>query len=79
MSNGVRTGIAQRWASRLRYPQLFLLAGGLFLLDLIVPDLIPFADEILLGLLTALIGSLRARRGPEYEEPREKNITPPKN
>jgi hypothetical protein len=34
----------------------------LFLLDLIVPDLIPLADEILLGFLTLLFASWRRKR-----------------
>ena len=52
------------WASRLRFPQLFRLTLALFILDLVVPDLIPFADEILLGLLTLLLGTLRKEPGP---------------
>ena len=37
-----------RFASGLRFPQLFALIASLFVVDLIVPDMIPFADEILL-------------------------------
>ncbi|MCU0225479.1 MAG: hypothetical protein MUF27_15735 [Acidobacteria bacterium] len=51
-----------RFAEKLRFPQLFVLTAGLFLLDLIVPDLVPFVDEILLGLLTVLFASWRRRR-----------------
>jgi hypothetical protein len=47
------------YASKLRFPKLFLLTAGLFVATLIVPDPIPLADEILLGLLTLLLGSLR--------------------
>ncbi|WP_366520638.1 DUF6116 family protein, partial [Accumulibacter sp.] len=36
-----------RFAERLRFPQLFLLALTLFVLDLLLPDMIPFVDEIL--------------------------------
>jgi hypothetical protein len=56
------TGPLFRFAEKLRFPQLFVLTAGLFLLDLIVPDLIPFADEVLLGLLTVLFASWRRRR-----------------
>ncbi len=35
-----------RFASRLRFPQLFAVVLGLFLLDLFVPDVIPFFDEL---------------------------------
>ncbi len=64
-----------RFASRLRFPQLFLLAAGLFLLDLIVPDLIPFVDEILLGLVTLLLGNLK-NPSEDSAKPPLKDITP---
>jgi hypothetical protein len=51
-----------RYASRLRFPYLFLATAILFMGDLVFPDLVPFADEILLGLLTALFGTWRRRR-----------------
>jgi len=47
--------------SRLRFPWLLLLTAALFVFDLLVPDLIPFADEILLGLLTTLLATLKKR------------------
>jgi hypothetical protein len=56
--------LVTRFAAGLRFPTLFALAAGLFLVDLVVPDLIPFVDEALLALLTVLIGSLRRRRPP---------------
>lgn len=43
-----------RYAGGLKFKNLFLLTGGLFLLDLAIPDLVPFADELILGLLTLL-------------------------
>ena len=52
-----------RFAGRLRFPQLFALSAVLLILDLLIPDLIPFADEILLALLTLLLGSWRKQRG----------------
>ena len=48
-----------QWAGRLRFPQAFALTVVVFLIDLIVPDPIPFADELLLGLLTVLFGLWR--------------------
>lgn len=63
--NGKKIGIGAlvvRYASRLRFPYLFLVTAILFMGDLILPDLVPFADEILLGLLTALFGTWRRRR-----------------
>ena len=70
--------LVTRFATGLRYPTLFKLVGALFLVDFFVPDLVPFIDEILLGLGTLLLGSLRSRgradgaaRGPlETANPR---------
>ncbi|HPA01007.1 MAG TPA: hypothetical protein PLK29_02130 [Chiayiivirga sp.] len=50
------------WLGRLRHPQLFLVTGLLFLVDLVIPDVVPFLDEILLATLTLWIGSRRRIR-----------------
>lgn len=52
---------ALRWFGRLRFPYLFLLTAGLFVVDALVPDLIPFIDEILLGLGTLLLANFKNR------------------
>ena len=70
---------AQRAASRLKFPQLFGLFAALFFFDLLVPDLIPFVDEILLGLGTTLFGVWRERiprAAGEVPKPPTKNVTP---
>jgi hypothetical protein len=53
-----------QYASRLRFPKLLALTAAVFILDLISPDVIPFVDEILLGLMTLLLGTLK-KRNPE--------------
>ena len=68
-----------RFASKLRFPQLFALTAGLFLLNLLIPDPIPFFDEILLGLLTLLLGTMGQKPAPEEPKPPMKDITPAKN
>jgi len=60
-------GLVTRFAAGLRYPTLFGLVAALFVIDLVVPDLIPFIDEILLALGTLLLGALRKRRAPLLE------------
>ena len=55
-------GLVKWCTGRWRYPRLLLLSALLFGADLIFPDLIPFADEILLGLGTVLLGSLKKHR-----------------
>ena len=49
------------WLARLRSWQLFLLAAGLFVADLLVPDPVPFADEIMPGLATLLLARWKRR------------------
>lgn len=51
--------------SRLRYPLLFIIFLLFFIVDLALPDVIPFADEIFLGLLTAIFSRLRKERAEE--------------
>ncbi len=60
----------------LRFPQLFVLLAVIFLVDLFVPDLLPFVDEAVFGLLTLMTGMWRDRRPPP-DKPPEKNVTPP--
>lgn len=50
-----------RWAGRLRHPTLFAVTAVLFGLDLLIPDFIPLADEILLGLATLLFANWKDR------------------
>jgi len=77
-AKGFGGAVAGKLASRVRYPQLFLLALCLFLLDVLMPDLIPFIDEILLGVATVLLGSWRTRKVEEpFGDPRPlKDLTP---
>jgi len=51
------------FAGKLRFRTLFLVTAALFAVDLLVPDPILFVDEILLGLGTLLLASLRKPRG----------------
>jgi hypothetical protein len=63
MNTSPRAGLFATLFGRLRFPQLFGTLLVLFLVDLAVPDLIPFADEILLGGLTALVGLFKRSSG----------------
>ena len=65
MNEGRRRGLIGllfRWAGGLRFPWLLGLTALLFLIDLLVPDLVPFADEILLGMATLGLAAWRRRR-----------------
>jgi hypothetical protein len=50
------------FAGRLRFRTLFLVTASLFVLDVAIPDFVPFVDEILLGLGTLLLAGLRKPR-----------------
>lgn len=50
---------------RLSFPRLFLLAAALWAVDMVVPDFVPFIDELLLGIATLLLASFRKRKAPE--------------
>lgn len=52
-----------KWAAQLRYPRLLMMTAGLFILDVLIPDFIPFADEILLGLFALVLA--RLKRNPK--------------
>ncbi|MGJ7902958.1 DUF6116 family protein [Lysobacter sp. 1R34A] len=54
---------------RLSYPRLFVVTAALFLVDLVIPDFVPFADEILLGLGTLLLANWKNRKTPATIEP----------
>ncbi len=60
-------GLLERFVGRLRFPQLFWITLILFVVDVIVPDIVPFADEVLLGLATLLLGSWRKQRASARE------------
>jgi hypothetical protein len=56
--------VLMRYFSRLRFPTLVLVTGTIFLIDLVVPDVIPFVDELLLGLMTLLLAMLKKPPAP---------------
>jgi len=55
------------YANQLKYKKLFLLILSLFVIDLLVPDMIPMIDEIILGLLTIILANWKKER--QQEEP----------
>ncbi|MCW5621696.1 MAG: hypothetical protein KIS79_11370 [Burkholderiales bacterium] len=61
MPNPITTRLL-RFAANLRFPTLFAITAVLFLLDVLIPDFVPFADELLLGLLTLLLASTKRKK-----------------
>lgn len=64
-------GLVGRTLGRLRHPWLFAIAATALVTDLMVPDLVPFVDEILLMAATTGLGLLKKRRSDQAELPAE--------
>lgn len=56
------------WARKLRFPTLFKITAGLFVLSVLIPDPLPLVDEILLGLGTLMLAQWK-RRGEVINAP----------
>lgn len=53
----------------LKFPTLFMILAILTILDILVPDLIPVLDELVLAILTVLLGMWKDRKPIEvYQE-----------
>lgn len=59
-----RRGIIQRLLGgmNLRFPGLFALLAAVTLVDLFIPDFVPFLDEIVLAILTMIFALWKERR-----------------
>jgi hypothetical protein len=53
------------YLAKLRFPTLFGITAVLFVLDFFIPDAIPFADETLLALGAALLGSWKKQKNTD--------------
>ncbi len=62
------------FANGLRFKELFLLILALFLLDLVIPDMIPMIDEIILGLLAVLLANLKKENKSGDRDKQQGNI-----
>lgn len=62
------------YARKLKHPQLFKWISVLFLVDLFIPDLVPFVDELLLGLATLFLASWKKSRRDSSTGHKEKAV-----
>ncbi|GAB4170886.1 MAG: hypothetical protein Kow0020_05360 [Wenzhouxiangellaceae bacterium] len=58
-------GPVKRFLERRRFPTLLVIAALLLAADLVIPDALPFVDELLLTIVTIIFGSWRKRKAPE--------------
>ena len=71
VARGGLVGLFMRWASRLRFPYLFVLTAVLFVFNLFMPDALPLIDELIMGLIAALLASLRKPQEDADEDGQE--------
>jgi hypothetical protein len=61
-----------RYVERLRFPYLVAATAVLFVVNMAIPDVIPYIDEILLGLATVILSRIKkhvtASDAPEPSE-----------
>ena len=50
-------GFLGSYGAELRFPVLFFVAAVLFVFNMALPDPVPFLDELILALVTAMLGS----------------------
>lgn len=52
-------GILGRYGVRLRFPVLFFAVACLFAFNMVLPDPVPFIDELILALMTLMLASFK--------------------
>jgi hypothetical protein len=63
-----------RWLATLRFPKLFMVIAGLFVVDLAIPNFVPW-DDILLGLATLLLARWKTHRSAKTSAPSDHDGT----
>lgn len=61
-------GPIQRFLERRRFRTLFMILAGLFVANMLIPDPIPFIDELLMLVATVIVGSF-GKRGNHDDSP----------
>ena len=69
------TGPVVAFASRLRFPTLFKVTLGLMVMSWLLPDLIPFLDEIVTALATLVLASWKLPNQQTEEPPARPPVT----
>ena len=62
-------GLLLAFADQLKFRNLFLIIISLLLINIIIPDFIPFLDEIILACIAALLASWKNKKVLEDKEP----------
>lgn len=55
------------YCNKLKFKNLFILISVLFVVNLILPDFIPFIDEIILGLMAIILANIKQDKKLEHK------------
>lgn len=61
MSSASPSGPLMDFVNRLRFKNLFILITVLLIIDLLLPDMVPMLDEIILGILAVILGNMKKK------------------
>lgn len=62
-------GLLGRYGAGLRFPVLFFVVACLFAFNMVLPDPVPFLDELILALMTAMLASFKRDPDPPPRNP----------
>lgn len=65
--NGIKSKVIS-YLESLRFPVLLIVAVVLFIVNVFVPDVFPFVDEILLALIAVILSRVKRRPARTAEE-----------
>ena len=68
---GIVLGLLGRYGAGLRFPVLFFVVACLFAFNMVLPDPVPFLDELILALMTAMLASFKREPIPPPRDPSE--------
>ena len=64
-------GILGRYGASLRFPILFFAVACLFAFNMVLPDPVPFIDELILALMALMLASFKRKPLPSPQDPSE--------
>lgn len=66
---GRMIGRIERYLTTLRFPILMLLTVVLFTVNMLIPDVVPFVDEVLMALIAIVLSRIKRRPASDEKNP----------
>ena len=64
-------GLLGRYGTELRFPVLFFVVACLLAFNMVLPDPVPFIDELILALMALMLASFKRKPLPSPRDPSE--------